>query len=93
MAVGEKAVPLVAVPTEAAQVYVLAPEPFTVMELFKQIKVLLAEADTIGKAIILTVVAATLVLVQPAVLVPVTEYVVVVDGAKAVLLIAPPVQV
>lgn len=71
--VGEKATPLVAVPFDAVQVYVLAPLPFTLTVLPKHIDELVDDAETVGKALTVTVIAAILVLVHPAVLVPVTE--------------------
>ena len=51
----------------------LAPDPVKVTDWLIQMAELVVLADTVGKAIMVTVVAATLVLVQPAVLVPVTE--------------------
>ena len=73
MAEGEKTTPFVAVPTEALQVYELAPLPFTVMVCVLQITDELDAALTTGSAFTVTVTAAMFVLVQPAVLVPTTE--------------------
>lgn len=73
VAVGENAIPLVAVPIEAAQVYVFAPLPVKVTDWPKQTADVLEAAATTGRVFTVIAMVETLELKQPTLLVPVTE--------------------
>jgi len=77
---------------EPFQVYVLAPEAVTVAEPPSHISVVDDTTAITGSAFTVTETAATLVLVHPAVLVPVTEYDPVAVGANGAPSATPPVH-
>jgi len=72
---------------------VFAPDAVSVTGNPSQTSVVEVAIEIIGEAFTVTVTAATLVLVHPAVLVPVTEYDPVIVGTKGVPSTGPPVHV